>query len=248
MEKHCRKIYSDETSKDSKTSEVCKPGKMGTMRESRDRFFPFIIYLILFHAFWMGGYVFYIYPWMQSLGDMTLRYALVNIAIRLLVWVLPVFIYLRFIDRVDPLEYLKLKQNWKQGIILGLVLSILIFFGSLLRYGVPQPGRSIFTWNSFLSTSALIGFIEEIPYRGFILQKFEQRAGFWMANLITSLLFLCIHLPGWISLHLLTVNNVISVFIFAVVMAILFKYGKSLWGPIIAHSLNDFISVVIFRL
>jgi hypothetical protein len=108
----------------------------------------------------MGGYVFWIYPWMQSLGDMTLLYALVNIAIRLLVWVMPVFLYLQTIDQVDPLEYLKLKQNWKQGIIIGLVLSLIIFFGSLLRYGVPHPGRPFFTWNSFLSTSVLIGFIE----------------------------------------------------------------------------------------
>ena len=193
----------------------------------------------------MGGYVFWIYPWMQSLGDMTLLYALVNIAIRLLVWVMPVFLYLQTIDQVDPLEYLKLKQNWKQGIIIGLVLSLIIFFGSLLRYGVPHPGRPFFTWNSFLSTSVLIGFIEEIPYRDFILQKLEQRCGFWTANLITSLLFLSIHLPGWISVHLLTPYNVISVFILSVVMAIALKYGKSLWGPIITHSLNDFISVVV---
>ena len=217
------------------------------MRESKKRLSPFIVYLILFHAFWMGGYVFNIYPWMQSLGDTSLQYASINIAIRLLVWVLPVFLYLRFIDHVDPLKYLKLKQNWKQGLLFGLVLSLIIFFGNLLRYGVPHPGRPLFTWNSVLSSSVLIGFIEEIPYRGFILQKFEQRGGFWMANPITSLLFLSIHLPGWISLHLLTANNVISVFIFGIVMAILFKYGNSLWGPIIAHSLNDFISVVIFR-
>ena len=38
------------------------------------------------------------------------------------------------------------------------------------------------------------------------------------------------------------------IFFFAVVLAILFKYGKSLWGPIIAHSLNDFISVILFQL
>ena len=78
----------------------------------------------------------------------------------LLVWVLPVFLYLRYIDHIDPLEYLKLKQNRKKSLLIGLVLSILIFFGSLLRYGVPHPGRRLFTWNSFLSTSVLIGFIE----------------------------------------------------------------------------------------
>src|SRR5881392_2721032 len=55
------------------------------------------------------------YPWMKSLGDGTLKYALVNVTIRLLVWVLPVFLYLKFIDQVNPIEYLKLRQNWKRG-------------------------------------------------------------------------------------------------------------------------------------
>jgi len=216
------------------------------MRESKHRFTPFVIYLFVFHAIWVG-YVFGIYPWMVSLGNTTLRYALVNIAFRLLVWVLPVFLYLRYIDHLDPIEYLKLKQNWKNGIIIGIILSIINFLGNMLRFGAPHPSLQSITWNSVLSTSLLIGFIEEIPYRGFILQKLAEQFGFWKANLISSLLFLSIHLPGWISLHLLSVERVISVFLFGVVMAIVFKYGKSLWGPIITHSLNDFITSVLFR-
>ncbi len=49
-------------------------------------------------------------------------------------------------------------------------------------------------------------------------------------------------------IHLLTAYNVIFVIIFGIVMAITFKYCKSLWGPIITHGLNDFISFAIFRL
>jgi hypothetical protein len=137
----------------------------------------------------MWGYVFWVYPWMKSLGDTTLRYALVNITFRLLVWVLPVFLYLRNIDHLDPIEYLKLRHNWNQGIIIGIMLSIINFFGSMVRFGVPHPSMQSLTWNSVLSTSLLIGFIEEIPYRGFILRKFEERYGFWVANLLSSLFF-----------------------------------------------------------
>src|SRR5438094_6062148 len=117
----------------------------------------------------------------------------------------------------------------------------------MLRFGIPHPGIQSLTWNSVIGTSFLIGFIEEIPYRGFMLQKFEERFGFWIATLISSLLFLSIHLPGWISLHLLKTESVIFVFIFGAVMAIIFRYGKSLWGPIITHSLNDCIAFVIFH-
>jgi len=43
----------------------------------------------------LGGICIRDFPWMQSLGDTTFRYAMVNISLRLLVWVLPVFLYLR---------------------------------------------------------------------------------------------------------------------------------------------------------
>ena len=126
---------------------------------------------------------------MQSLCATTLQYELINIAIRLLVWVHSVFLYLHYIYHVDPLEYLKLKQNWQRGALIGLALSSLILFGSLLRFGLPHLALSSLTWYGFLSTSVLIGFIEAVPYRGFILQKLEQRYGFWKANFITSSLF-----------------------------------------------------------
>jgi membrane protease YdiL (CAAX protease family) len=81
-----------------------------------------------------------------------------------------------------------------------------------------------------------------------MLQRLAETFGFWIATLISSLLFLTIHLPGWISLHLFKTSSAVTVFVFAVVMAIVFKYGKSLWGPIIAHSTNDFIALVLFHL
>ena len=217
------------------------------MAKSKRKFASFIVYVFLFHAFWMGAYVFAIYPRMRSLGENTLRYALVNLSIRMLVWVLPVFVYLRYIDGVNPIAYLKLVINWKRGVIVGLALSLLNLFGSMIRFGWPQAGVHSFTWNSLLSTSILIGFIEEIPYRGFMLQKFAEYYGFWTAAIITSVLFLCIHLPGWISLHLLNTGSVISAFIFGFVMALVLRYTRSLWAPIITHSTNDFFAFVLFH-
>jgi membrane protease YdiL (CAAX protease family) len=207
--------------------------------------FLFYLYLLLFFAAWTA-YVIWIYPWKETLGNTTLLYAIVNITIRLLVWVLPVFLFLRHIDHVDPLEYLGLKQNWKKGVIVGIVFSIVNVFLSVLRFGAPHPSIESITWNGILSTSIFIGFIEEIPFRGFILQKFESQFGFWMANLLSSLLFLGIHLPGWFFLHQFNIINAVSVFLFGALWAILFKYSKSLWGSIIAHSLNDFITFIVF--
>jgi membrane protease YdiL (CAAX protease family) len=170
-----------------------------------------------------------------------------NLTLRLLIWVAPVFIYLRWIDRVEALEYLKLKRHWRRGLLVALGFSVLNFLLLLVRYGWPHPNTGVITWNSILGTSFLIGFVEEIPYRGFIFQKLAEQFSLITATLISSLLFLLIHLPGWIALHLLNTATVIFVFVFGVVMIILFRWAKSLWAPIVSHSLNDFMSAVLFH-
>lgn len=210
------------------------------------RLAPFLVYLIAFFLAWIG-WVLFVYPRLVILGETTLEYAAANISIRLLIWVLPVFLYLRFIDAVEPFKYLKLAQNWKRGVLIGLGLTVLNFVGLTLRFGWPHPSAHSVTWNSILSTSLFIGFVEEIPFRGFILQKLEERFSFWMANFISSVLFLGIHIPGWITLHMLKPGPVVFVFAFGVLMAVVFRYSKGLWAPIVSHSLNDCLSAVIFR-
>src|SRR5262249_40593412 len=161
------------------------------------------------------------------------------ICLRLLVWVAPVFSYLRYVDDVEPLGYLKLRSNLVRGVAVAVLLTTINLLGSVARFGVPHLSMERVTWNSVLGTSVLVGFLEEIPYRGFMLQKLAERTGFWRANLSTSLLFLAIHLPGWIALDHLRAGAMASVFLLGVVLAIAFKYADSLWAPILAHSAND---------
>jgi len=213
----------------------------------RPAFAPFVAYITAFHLVWIA-WPYVVYPRLAVLGDRTLLYALINLGIRVLVWVVPVLVYLRYVDGVEPLGYLKLTHRVRRGLVVALVLTALNLLGSILRFGVPHPTLERVTWNSVLGTSFLVGVIEEVPYRGFMLQKFAERVDFWLANLITSLLFLAIHVPGWISLHLLRPDTAVSVFIFSLVMGIAFKYAESLWAPIVTHSTNDFLTFVIFRL
>jgi uncharacterized protein len=205
---------------------------------------PFLIYLIVFHAAWTM-WVLVGYPRLRTLGADTLLYAFVNLSIRALVWVLPVFIYLRYVDGVKPSRYLRLTEHWRRGLLVALAFSSVNLLASLAQYGLPHFRVGAFTWNSVLSTSMLIGFVEEVPYRGFIFQKLNEWLSFPYASLISSLLFLAIHLPGWLSLGLFTIQNAIFVFVFGVLMTLLLHYAKSLWAPIVSHSLNDFFAGVI---
>ena len=210
---------------------------------------PFVGYLAFFYLSWTFVWVHGIYPWAnKTLGSATLAYALVNILFRFLIWVLPVWGYLRWIDRVDVWDYLQLTQSWRRGVAVGLTLSVINFIGTLARVGHPDWSHANITWNSVLGTSILVGVFEEIPFRGFILQKLQERFDFATSTAASSLLFVVAHVPGWIMLGSLTASRVAYIFAFGVIMAIIFKYSRSLWAPIIAHSLNDGLSSVVFHI
>ena len=169
------------------------------------------------------------YPHVRTLGETSLAYALTGIGVRLLVWILPVIAYIRLADHANPLHYLKLVVRWRTGVLVGLALAAVIFALSVLRFGWPHITRSAVTWNSVLGTSFGIGFFEEIPFRGFILQKLAARMSFWLANLISSLLFVTIHLPGWISLQPFSWPVALNVFVFSLVLGLVFRIVRSLW-------------------
>ena len=206
----------------------------------------FIFYLILFYAAWVG-WVYFVYPHLRALGESRLLYAVFNTAIRLVLWVLPVFCYLKYIDGVRPTAYLKLRQHVLRGVLIAVVFTAVNLMLSLAQIGIPHPNLHSLTWNNIINTSFMIGFVEEVPFRGFIFQKLNERYTLVTATVLSALLFLAIHLPGWISLHLLTPHDVVFVFAFGILMVIVFRLSKSLWGPILSHSLNDLLAAVIFH-
>jgi CAAX protease family protein len=213
------------------------------------RLIPVFGYLALFYLAWTFVWVYGFYPWAnRTIGDATLLYALISIVFRLLIWVLPVFGYLRYIDNTNVWEYLQLNQHWKRGVAVGLTLSVVNFLGTIVRIGWPDWSSAHVTWNSILGTSILVGVFEEIPFRGFLLQKLQERFNFVTSMAISSVLFVGAHIPGWIMLGSLKTYNIIYIFAFGAVMAIIFRYSRSLWAPIISHSVNDCLSNVIFHI
>ena len=210
------------------------------------RLTPFLAYVVVFHLAWIA-WPYAVYPRLVAMGDATLAYALLNIGLRLLLWVAPVLLYLRYVDGVEPFGYLGLRRHVRRGVAVAAVVTALNLIGSFARFGPPHPVAQSITWNSVLGTSFMVGFIEEIPYRGFILQKLAARVDFWLANVITSLLFVAIHVPGWIALHALAAPKAAEIFVFGTVMAAVFRWSASLWAPIIAHSANDCMSFVLFH-
>jgi len=189
--------------------------------------------------------VLWLYPLVAGLGEGSFAEAAAVIGVRLLIWLAPVLLMLTQNDRVAPLRALGLVEHWPRGVLVGAALAILLFTASWMRFGWPTA--PYLTWNSLLGASIGVGFFEEIPFRGYILQKLATRMNFWLANALASLLFVGIHLPGWLSLHLFSWPLAANIFVFSFIMGILFRITRSLLSCIIAHDGNDFVSFVLFH-
>ncbi len=208
---------------------------------------PLVVYLLAFFAAWTL-YVAFAYPLVKAWGTDSFAFALVNTGIRLPIWILPVFFYVHAVKGVEPLDYLKLTTFPRRAVLVTAGIMALDLLSSVFRYGLPDLSHANVTWNSILSSSFAVGFVEEIPFRGLVFQELQDRYGFWPGSLGSSFLFLLMHFPGWLLLGMgPKLELVVSVFVIGMILALLLKYTQSLWSGIIAHSFNDMLAVVIFR-
>src|SRR5262249_2513644 len=70
------------------------------------------------------------------------------------------------------------------------------------------------------------------------MQKLDEQSSFFVACLVSSLLFAAIHVPGWLLLHMLRADRAVFVFLFGIVLGIVLRDSRSLWAVIVAHSLE----------
>ena len=139
--------------------------------------------------------------------------------------------------------------------LIGIVLCLITFsfgsiylFGYLLTYIWPglldmgflsedtliNPNHSILNQTVNLIRIIVIApVIEEILFRGFILNRWITKWGMQKGILATSLAFAFLHI------------NVLSMFLFALCMAILYLKTRSLLFPIAAHALNNLLAVAL---
>lgn len=83
---------------------------------------------------------------------------------------------------------------------------------------------------AFLSLVIIAPFAEELLFRGYLLGKLRRAMPLWIAVLITSVLFALVHFQ-W--------NVALDVFALSIVLCVLRVMTKSLWAPILLHSLKN---------
>lgn len=79
--------------------------------------------------------------------------------------------------------------------------------------------------------------VEELIFRGFLLQRWATKWGIRNGLIASSLLFGVLH-----------INNPVGLTLFGFLMGLLYVRSRSLWIPIACHSLNNLAAVGIDRL
>ena len=164
---------------------------------------------------------------------------LVSALWRILFWIVPTFLYLTYVNRCNPWTYLKLTTNLVRGLLWA--LAGCLWFAVALSYRHVLQGIPIHLhlgFGTWLDIVVLVGFMEEIPFRGLVFQKLNEFMGFWSASLLSSCFFMCLHLPT-------APYTALYVLVFAWIMCVVLKRSGSLWACIMIHSLNDLLSLVV---
>jgi len=156
---------------------------------------------------------------------------------------MPVYVILK-LQKLNPISFLKLDSDIIRGISFGMLLGIAFLIINIMK--VRNINRHI-SYSDFINTFLAVGIIEEIAFRGYIMQKLKLYMSFITSNVITSLMFMMIHIPISILTHNVDVFNFIQIGILSFIFGYFFEETNSLICPIIMHSLWD-LSIVLTKL
>lgn len=166
---------------------------------------------------------------------------------------LPVLVIIFMLNRFyvkQPVFY-RLLGPLKNLIYLSLpIFLILLAIGATI---ILLSRHSFSGWSMLLDILAgttLIGIAEEYLFRGLIFPQVLKALGTWthqdlyLAVLISSLLFACIHVLNLTEQSLsATLIQMLGVFSIGCLFCAIYIRSGSLWLPIIFHSLRDFIVI-----
>lgn len=205
------------------------------------------IFIILIFTFWTI-YILFLDFYLKSTN--LFYYQLFHLGLdKLLLMTLPTYFYLAYVEKIKPLIFLKLNRTTKAGlkyVILSVIFLTMISLNNqyqLLNYINFNPFLSISIW---IDAIILAAFMDEIIFRGIILQKLTSLTTFKQANILSTLLFVFIHFPKWFSVgyfsHFNLIGSINFIFWFGLLMGYVLKKSDSLWPCIWIHLANNFIS------
>ncbi|NLF28093.1 MAG: CPBP family intramembrane metalloprotease [Clostridiales bacterium] len=207
-----------------------------------------LIYACVLIAAWIGAWMLSLYLEKHAILPATqfARFVYWTV-LRVLIWVLPSVAIIRRSGRRfrDALGAGRIRS----ALLWGGVSGVLVGCTTLIFRAVRGMPLFSIDWSWALLTAVVVGpIVEEITFRGAVLGALEARCSFAVSNLITGVLFLLIHFPGWYFQGALMRNLVspvggaLSVLLLGWLFGYIAHRSKSLAGGILVHMLNNFFA------
>ncbi|WP_430641345.1 CPBP family intramembrane glutamic endopeptidase [Afipia massiliensis] len=122
-------------------------------------------------------------------------------------------------------------------------IIVTVFAGRCFDLRILQFTKTLIQTDSFCLRViwSLIGAsVEELLFRGVIQTRLTARLASWLAILVTTVLFLAIHIPGWVILSVTVSASVVAtVTLVGLICGVLRHRSGSLWPGVAAHWANN---------
>lgn len=212
-----------------------------------------ILFLSAFFAVWTLRAVWFI-RFDQSIHSSGTR-VVFSTLVKVLLWVIPAMLFAHWVRRQNSLGYLGLSampdvKTWmKSCLAIAAFCSVILSFEILVgqksfSFGPRTAGDFLVNFSFFMVSP----FVEEIFFRGLVLNELSKSMRLVFSNLIASFLFVGIHFPYWISSGTGSreiASLSVGVFIFSLFAGWLYSFSKSVWPPTAAHMANNLLSAMI---
>jgi membrane protease YdiL (CAAX protease family) len=167
---------------------------------------------------------------------------------KVMLWIIPATYVLRYCG-------IRLREAFRGNGIRSILLwgvgaGVLIGAEVIIRHWVGQQPYTLTPGWPLVSTVLISPVVEEYVFRGAVLGALAQEYRFGWANLISSVLFLGAHLPGWYFAGTLVENltqpigGALSIFILGLIFGYVVFRSRSITAGIVAHALNNLFSVL----
>lgn len=151
-----------------------------------------------------------------------------------------------------PKELFGLHCNWKSFWVVFILSTIYVFCRMFITYGSFWMNPNIIVLQ-VLFDFLIVGFVEELVYRGFGLNILSKFTGAKTATVVQSLFFAAVHIPAYF-IHWYCdgtfrftemLMQLITAFIWGLIFGEVFRRSNSIWPPVMIHFWYDF-SYVLF--
>ena len=193
-------------------------------------------------------YVALIYPFLPT--ERPVAGILLGELFRIVIFIVPI-VLLIWSSPTSKLVVLRLMPPTYRDMAIGVIVSVawvcLTIGGALtIQQKSISYSPSIAFWIVRFSVAATI---EELTFRSYFLQVL-QRHGSLLAVVVSSVLFVCIHFPGWYLLEMLPttaawISTPIPIFTLGCLLGILFLRTTSIWPCVFLHVLNNLTSMIL---